>query len=138
MNYSLIRENVCDVLSHGIYDNRRAIIMPRLGIDLQTHITQNYTKGLPYDLLCKAARQAVRIEFSYEFQLKINKELFVPQIRALRFVHNKGYLHQDIKLDNFALGTVEAKKNDKPQSDQPMKDQLYLLGTQFAIRFFFA
>lgn len=67
MKHSLIRKNVCHMFDHGIYDGRRAIIMPRLGLDWSEYLAENYPQGYPYELLCKGARYAVRIEFENEF-----------------------------------------------------------------------
>lgn len=59
MKHSLLRENICDMFDHGIYSDRRAIIMPRLDLNWLEYIERNHHKGYPYELLCNAARYAV-------------------------------------------------------------------------------
>lgn len=47
------------MLDHGIYKDRKAIIMSRLGKDLYEYIDEYFPNGYPYQLLCDAARYAV-------------------------------------------------------------------------------
>lgn len=47
-------------------------------------------------------------------------------------MHERGYLHRDVKIENFAFGTVDYAKNDKSQADKPLKNRLYLFGMLLA------
>lgn len=62
--HSLLRENVCDMFGYGIFDNRRAIIMPLLGLNWIDDLKEK--REYSYKQFCPLARQAVWIKFEIE------------------------------------------------------------------------
>lgn len=66
MKHSLLRESLCDMLDYGVYDDRKVIIMPRLGLDWIDYLEENRAIGFRFESFCSAARYAVGIESENE------------------------------------------------------------------------
>lgn len=67
---------------YGVVGDFIALIMAHLGHSLE-HISRNHPEFMSHDAVCEVGRQ------------------MIDRIRAL---HSKGYIHRDIKPDNFIMG----------------------------------
>lgn len=66
------------------YDNKKVLVMDLLGQSLESLLQKSKSKG---------------------FRLKTIILMAIQLLDIMKFIHNKGYIHRDIKPDNFVIGT---------------------------------
>jgi len=87
---------------YGVPDHNRYMAIDLLGKSLQT-VSSDYKKSVPIGIVQMYAKQMVRIIWA---------------------VHERGFIHRDIKPPNFMIGM---KKNESNEDELKTQDELFLI-----------
>ncbi len=90
---------------YGVPDHNRYMVIDLLGKSLQT-ISSDYNKSVPIEIVRIYAKQMVQI---------------------IQAVHERGFIHRDIKPPNFMTGITSSNENEKNENTTSDKIFLYAI-----------
>jgi serine/threonine protein kinase len=88
---------------YGVPDHNRYMVIDLLGKSLQT-ISSDYNKSVPIEIVRIYAKQMVQI---------------------IQAVHERGFIHRDIKPPNFMTGITSSNENEKKENTT--SDKIFLI-----------
>jgi serine/threonine protein kinase len=88
---------------YGVPDHNRYMVIDLLGKSLQT-ISSDYNKSVPIEIVRIYAKQMVQI---------------------IQAVHERGFIHRDIKPPNFMTGITSSNENEK--NENTTSDKIFLI-----------
>jgi serine/threonine protein kinase len=89
---------------YGVPDHNRYMVIDLLGKSLQT-ISSDYNKSVPIEIVRIYAKQMVQI---------------------IQAVHERGFIHRDIKPPNFMTGITSSNENEKNENTTT-SDKIFLI-----------